>query len=273
MMTYRIGVLSILVLAASCGKPSPSSETPELSAPTSSAVAAEAEVKASSGPVELTFLIYKTRIKLGESLWYQFRLRNIGSEQMIVVDRVFRSGWNLRKNINANFGTYIEIQDSNGQPLRPAHRSDMHAHPIVNESSGLLEAVTPEAKAAVAAWKKKGLSGLEIKRNLAQLNANRAFVEADEPFRVELPPGGTIETKSWFEYHDSERLAHRQQPRAIGEFAEIDVYDLESPGRYRIRAVYKRVPSAYAKNMRRNGEVYPDEVNFKTDWIGIEVIP
>lgn len=265
---HKIFSLAILLIGVACKKPAAPPATPEVPPP--SVIAAEADVKSSSGSVELTLLLHKTHIKAGDSLWYQLRLRNIGPDPLIIVDRVFRSGWNLRENTNARLGIFLEVQNAEGKPLKPAARSDMGDH-LVRESSGMLEAVSAEAKAAVARWKKEGLSEDEIRSNLVQLNANRAYTDSDEPFRVELQPGGVIETKSWFFYHDSERIMHRPRPKPIGDFAELDVFDFDTPGRYRIRAVYDLAPGAYTKKLRGSEKAYADEVSFKSQWIDIEV--
>ena len=77
------------------------------------------EVSASSGPVELTFLLHKTTITVGESLWHQLRVRNIGKRELLVTDEVFHEPWQLRyhspdRNGIGGFGIYIEAFGPDG---------------------------------------------------------------------------------------------------------------------------------------------------------------
>lgn len=266
---------ALFCLAACEKSPSPV-PTPDLAPPgLPEKVAAQAEVKASSGPVELTLRLYKTEIKLGESLWEQIRIRNVGDSDMIVSDPVFFDPWQLRKGIRAGYGIYIEVLGPDGKPLPRDPHPNWGSSDVSDKPSGLLEVHGEEERAMLDGWKKRGLSLEQINRKLVDFNLKKAR-DADasrELPRIKLQPGESAETKSWFVYSEWDQFKKRPKPTPVGDFAELEFFDLDKPGEYKVRAVYDWAPTKWLIEARGKIPVEPDEVLVRTPWVRITVLP
>lgn len=270
---------AMLFCFAACGKKEEGAPTPVLSVPGAiEKVPAQAEVKASSGPVELTLLLHKTQVKVGESLWQQLRIRNVSDKEIVVTDQVFRDPRELRRSSRAGFGIYIEVLGPDGKPLEvefqiPAEQG----RDISNGVSGLLEVEGPEEKAMLDGWKKQGLSLREVNMKLVDFNMKKqraAEIHQQRPV-IKLLPGQSVETKSAFFYSIQDKIHKRPIPRPIGDFAQLDFFDLNKPGTYKVRAVHNQAPTEKTMKLSRQLGLptYPEEVQFRTPWIQIEVLP
>ena len=269
---------ALIIGFAACEKSPPPASTPELAPPGRvEKVAAQAEVKASSGPVELTLRLYKTEIKLGESLWEQIRLRNVGDKELLVSDPVFFDPWQMREGIRSRVGIFIEVLGPDGKLLP----GDPHPNwpggdvDVSDKPSGMLEIHGPEERAMLDGWKKSGLSLEQINRKLLDFNLEKA---RDAQPQRELPklkllPGELAETKSWFAYSEWDQFKKRPKPTPVGDFAELEFYDLDKPGEYKVRAVYDWAPSKWLMKARGKIPVEPDEVRVRTPWIRVMVLP
>ena len=271
----------ILLGLSACGKEQPTvAPTPDLVTPSEhltgmpEKVAAQAEVRASSGPVELTFLLHKTQIKVGESLWQQLRIRNVGGKEILVADPVFQDLGELRKQSRSGYGIYLEAFGPDGKPLKIHFlRSAARESHIMNSVSGLLEVEGPKEQAMLDGWIKQGLSPHEINLKLIDFNTKKQQATAGDQQQlvIELRPGQSIETKSWFFYSMQDKLRNRPTPRPIGDFAQLDFLVFEKPGKYKVRAVYDHQQSALAR--KAGIAIYPHNVLIRTPWIAIEVLP
>lgn len=268
-----------LLLSAACGKKDNAAPTPVLSAPGAvEKVVAQAEVKASTGPVELTFRLYKTQIKAGDYLWQQIRIRNVGDKELVVADQVFHDPWELRHCSRAGYGIYLEALGPDGKPLKVEFQDPAEqVRDISYGVSGLLDVEGPEEQAMLDGWKKQGLSEREIGMKLIEFNTKKqqaAEIHRRRPI-IKLLPGQSAETKSAFFYSIQDKIHNRPIPRPVGDFAQLDFFVLEEPGKYKIRAVYDHAPTdTTAKLSRRLGlPTYPEEVQFRTPWIQVEVLP
>jgi len=264
-----------LIFCASCGKKEKSAPTPVLSAPgTVEKVQAEAEVKASSGPVELTFLLHKTRIKAGDYLWQQIRIRNIGNKVFAVADQVFHDPWELQKHSGSGYGIYIEALDPYGKRLKVEY--SLGRYKEVEEVSGLLEVEGPQEQAMLDGWEKQGLSKVAIDRKLLEFKMNKRAARnwKTNPV-IRLSPGQSAETKSAFFYSMRDERNGKQVPKPIGDFAQIDFFHFDKPGQYKLRAVYSYAPTKESMKIDRQFHHGPDpsEVLVRTPWIAIEVRP
>lgn len=286
-MRKELCALILAAATAACGKSEPPGAAPELAAPDRAAsrvgtgsprpVSAEAEVKASSGPVELSLLLHKSKIRLGDSLWQQLRIRNIGKQEILITDQVFHDPWELDKNIRIRLGIYIEVTGPDGKPLKPPVRRDGVDDGIEPMPSGLLEVEGPDEQAMVDGWKKQGLSSLEVSLKLIEYNTKKERDKHPYPSRpaIRLKPGESAETKSWFHYSKyDEKIAKRPPPRPVGEFAELEFFDLEKPGEYKVRAVYNYGMSELKKKEYRElGWSYDERVLIRTPWVQVTVVP
>ena len=93
--------------------------------------APEASSVGKKGPVQLTLRLYKTRVRVKKSLWFQLELKNIGKEKIWVSERAFRDMWQLFRNCHDQFEVYIEVKavgESDGEPALTAsgERSKRH---------------------------------------------------------------------------------------------------------------------------------------------------
>lgn len=269
---------ALIIGFAACEKSPPAAPTPDLAPPgRPEKIAAQSEVKASSGPVELSLLLYKTEIRLGESLWNKIRIRNVGSRELVVSDPIFYDPWQMRRGVRTGVGIFIEVLGPDGKLLP----GDPHPNwgggdvDVSDKPSGLLEVHGAEERAMLDGWKKSGLSLEQINQKLADFNLKKA---RDSESQQELPklkllPGESAETKSWFMYREWERFKKRPRPIPIGDFAELDFFDLDKPGEYKVRAVYDRAPSKWLMEARGKIPVEPDEVLVRTPWVRITVLP
>lgn len=261
---------------AACGKKKDSGPPqPVLTAPDKTdAASAQAEVKASSGPIELSLLLHKTQIKAGDSLWEQIRIRNVGAKKINIVDQVFFDDRALRNQSNIGYGIYLEARDPEDKPLKvwfygPAKR----AFDIDERPSGLLEVEGPQERAMLDGWKKQGLSAYEIDLKLIDFNTKKqraAEHEQERPF-VKLMPGQSAETKSAFSYNEMDMLRNRPRPHAIGEFTRVDFFEFKKPGTYKVRAVYNNLAGELSRKVGL--PIYPEEVLVRTPWIPVTVFP
>ncbi len=269
-----------LLCFAACGKKDEGAPASILPPPaTIEKVPAQAEVKASSGPIELSFLLHKTQIRAGESLWQQIRIRNIGKKEIIVSDPIFHDPRELRQQSRSNYFIYVEALGPDSKPLEVVyHMSENHKVDVmVDGVSGLLEVASPEEQAMLDGWKKQGLSHREIDKRLIDFNTKKlqATEKLPELPVIKLSPGQSVETKSAFYRSIQDRIQNRPTLRPIGDFAQLDFFMLEKTGNYKIRAAYNQAPTKKSAELSRKLGIpsYPEEVRFHTPWITIEVLP
>lgn len=283
MNTSRIGKWPLLAVAllcfSACGKKSEDAPTPVLSAPGAvEKIAAQAEVKASSGSIELTLLLHRTRIKAGESLWQQIRIRNVGAREIHVPSHIFNDPRELRGQSASGYGIYLEALGPDGKPLEVKyHTSAYQDSHISEETSGLLEVEGPKERAMLDRWKKQGLSEREIGMKLIDFNTRKrraAEIHQNDPI-IKLGPGQSAETKSAFFYSIQDKIHNRPMPRPIGDFEQVDFFELKKPGEYKIRAVYDFRPTKKSAELSRQLGLpaYAEEVQLRTPWIPIAVLP
>lgn len=288
-------VVLLLCLAACSKKEEPASPRPALTVPESTfssnrksappeKVSAQAEVKASSGPVELSLLLYKTKIKLGDSLWHQLRIRNVGKQELLVTDQVFHDPWQLERSIpsrygGGGYGIYIEVIAPDGE-LADKTSPTSYAEADVEKDgriSGLLEVEGPEEMAMLEGWKKKGLPFEEINLKLMDFNRKKrdaARAKHSDPI-IKLQPGESAQTKSWFYYNELERIAKKPVPHPIGDFQELESVQFGAIGIYKVRAVYDQAPTEKSKKVdRKLGlRAYSEDVLVRTPWVNVTVLP
>jgi hypothetical protein len=264
---------------AACGKKDDGTPTPVLTAPGAiEKVPAQAEVKASSGPIELSFLVHKTDIKAGETLWQQIRIRNIGDMEITVGDRIFRDPRELRKQSRSSYCIYLEARGPDGRPLEVQFNpSADQGSDISFGVSGLLEVEGPKEQAMLNGWKKQGLSPREINTKLIDFNTKKqraAEISQQRPV-FKLLPGQSVESKSAFFFSLTDKINHKQAPTPIGDFAQVDFFEFDKPGKYQIRAVYDLAPTKESIEIDRKFHhgSHPEEVLIGTPWVSITVLP
>jgi len=267
----------MLICVSACGKKDDAAPTPILSAPAiTEKVPAQAAVKASSGPVELTFLVHKTELKVGEYIWQQIRIRNISNKNIFTGDLTFDNPRELQKQSRSKYGIHIEALGSDGKPLDVKYQEPADLGSDFNYGvSGLLEVEGPEEEAMVDRWTKQGLSLVAINTKLIKFNTKkmRAAKKNDEWSGIELLPGQSAETKSAFFYSYRDKALKRPKPRPIGDFSQVDFFEFDVPGTYRIRAIYDRAPTPELNKMRGKLPISPEEVLAITPWVQITVTP
>jgi hypothetical protein len=245
-------ILLTLALTA-CGKKEQSTTPPNLSAPEkpsasigySGAAAhlpAEAEVTASSGPVQLTLRIYKTKRKAKKkagqsfdpesSLLYQLELKNIGKKRFLVTSIFFSKPWDYGSEVN--HGISIAALGPDGKPAFLDGPWDIDPEEV------LARANIPEPK------------------------------KPDPSFWLE--PGASVTTIPWVKQRDDELLRGRSKKLPVGQYTELHYLDTMTPGKYRIKAIYNYAykPEFIKKYKVRVSE---DDVEFATPFIEFEVLP
>lgn len=269
---------AMLFCFAACGKKDDPVPTPVLSAPPAmEMIAAAAEVKASSGPIELSFLVRETQIKAGDSVWEQIRIRNVGNEEIIVSDPIFFNPRELRKQSRSRYGIYLEASGPDGKALKVEHQTPANQGNdlILDRVSGFLEVEGPEEQSMLDAWKKQGLSLREINTKLLDFNIKKrdeaaARIPRRDP-TIALMPGQSAGTKYAYFHSIQDKIHNRPIPHPIGDFARVDFFVLDVPGEYKIRAVYDRAPTKELNRMRGNLPISSWEVLVRTPWIKFTV--
>ncbi|MEQ1918309.1 MAG: hypothetical protein ABL955_03860, partial [Elusimicrobiota bacterium] len=265
-----------LLCFAACGKNEDgASNQPTLATPVAvEKVPAQAEVKASSGPIELAFLLHKTEIKAGDYLWQQIRIRNVGDREIVVADQVFHDPWELRHCSRAGYGIYLEALGPDGAPMKVQYQ--LPADPGSDQPeavSGLLEVEGPKEQAMLDSWRKQGLSLREINTKLIEFNMKKqraAEIHQRRPI-IKLLPGQSAETKSAFFYSMTDKRKGRSVPKPIGDFTQIDFFRFDEPGQYKVRAVYDHLPGDLTRKYKSLSS--PDDVLIRTPWVPVTVQP
>jgi hypothetical protein len=263
-------------------------------------LSAEAEVKTSSGPVELTLRVYRKRVSRGmDSLWAQVVLRNVGKDKIFVTDEAFSKPGHLA--VGRKFGVYLEFVDARGESLDgcPSLTSgplgcgtisddDDHDPALPYVPKGSTPAQRKRIEDAYYAWgenirkrealrdelERRGVPRDEYHRRIAEFEKAHGL---EEPIRLPksfwLPPASSTTTPAWAEceaYHPALPQKLLVDGKPIGQFSEVLVACLE-PGKYRIRAVYNFPQRFWGKDIHSP----PPEwyVLLKTPPIEIEVLP
>lgn len=176
-------------------------------------------------------------VKVGEPLWIKISVKNIGKNTMFVMDPLFTGPKNFRQAIAENWygGVTVKITGPNGKVI-PA--PDPKYIPSTPCPEGMLSKFDPEGTAKAAAWRKQGKTDAEI---TDLLNKELEEKQAEEERRdrapiLKLEPGETTTTRPWLKIRCTRE--HGSFPAQVGEFSELWDYHLDSPGIYRIHAIY-----------------------------------
>jgi hypothetical protein len=276
-LTIIAAIIGILVVSSACGKKEHSSTLPNLSAPISStdspallspsqSVPAEIEVKASSGPVELSLALYKTKME-GVYPRFRVRLRNTGKNKIRVLSEAFTYPFVIQGNRRENTtGTYLEILNSAGKA--PAFRRLGGDMPLDGHLPQPL--LTEKDHAEIEAWEKQGIRGADLSAKVGELIGRNHSVDHEDPPAFWMEPGASTTTTAWVSHDRSDAFAGSPDQGLIGDFAQLSRYDLP-PGKYRIRAIYDEYsdPEYFKKNHIRAEDWF---VLVKTPYIDFEIL-
>ncbi|MEK7858720.1 MAG: hypothetical protein AAB320_06215 [Elusimicrobiota bacterium] len=301
-MMRRLAFAMMVFGLAACGKDeSPSAGAPKLSAPerafpaagqpsAQADVAAEAEVKASSGPIELTLRVYRSNLKYRkDSLWFQIQLKNIGKNKIRIDEDDFR----VPGEVAMGGGRLLEVVDAKGNPAKQYTIFSAAPDQLTPDSpiwpQPSKDSKDPEGdkkRIADAIWAEGDRLRqrdriMEAGRGRPDSWTYRKLTEFDEKHpappeppsqdtSILLAPGVVLVTPPWV---DRSYLPD-QPPGKIGEFAQLRGYYF-GPGKYRIRAVYDHRPSGWTVEYNKKHHLNPDEdeVRVETPYIAIEVVP
>ncbi|MCX5795266.1 MAG: hypothetical protein NTY77_07230 [Elusimicrobia bacterium] len=233
----------------------------------------EAEVTASSGPVQLTLRIYKKQIRAHHPLYYQIELKNIGTRPFPAVDDAFIDPWAQE---HRRVGVYLDVIGPDG---KAPNRAELPPPFSLNVDPFKVGALPPPETKAGAAFRKKleGMSALE--RSLAvgdYLRQGTAEYEKTRPRKgILLEPGASTTTVAWVLQDELQIMAGKPPRQPVGQYTEFVVLDFSPPGKYRIRTVYDYLPGGWLTKF--NGEhhlqPHPDQVKVATPFIEFEVLP
>ncbi|PJA15409.1 MAG: hypothetical protein COX66_10140 [Elusimicrobia bacterium CG_4_10_14_0_2_um_filter_63_34] len=259
---------SLLAFAACKKQPEPSG--PKLGAPeaggyTHEVVPAAATVTASSGPVKITLQVAQTTLPSKyPSLWIKLTLENIGTTHFAVADLAFEDGpmdlWYRHKPLSLQFGEegeepYTWLPNDEELPDGECWPGDSGRRFFVDRDPALWYA-----------FEQGGAQNL------------RRFVEEGVPTKMWgglLKPGDSVTTPPYaYQSLFSAWCEKQPRPKPLGDFGEIPIYG-ESPGKYRLRAVYAFGPASWdeelTKVMLKSGPLRPENVTFQTPWIDITI--
>lgn len=197
------------------------------------------KVTARKGPVEITLEVANTvvrtvpRINLRvHSLWIRVTLRNIGKKPIQVWDGAFQSLLDLEETV----GLRYEIIGADGQAVG-----------------------------------REPLGGSELERPgvCPKPPSDPDWHKYKTPFV--LPPGKSVSTPETWMHHVVEIACLGRSDRSpLPPYGEVLALDFGENKKAKIRLVYNRaIPQEFHSEMRR--KVLPEEVDFSTDWIDLEV--
>ncbi|MBI5202266.1 MAG: hypothetical protein HY925_11815 [Elusimicrobia bacterium] len=229
---------------------------------------AQAEVTASSGPVQLTLRIYETKISTKEGFWFQIELKNIGKSEFLVTDLVFWDSFQMAYATRENgIGTRLEVLDPDGKRIK-SDTLQYEFHSLDEPLPGPYVEETPEVTRLRSEWRAQGVPEPEIRNRLIK-RQSRIYDQRARDSRPKqmLQPGSMIVTPPWADtgwslYHSAPYPIDKD---AKGQFAEASYYRWKKPGIYRVRAIY---------NHRLRSELvrkYPDLVEIATPWVKMRV--
>ncbi|MFA6317602.1 MAG: hypothetical protein WC943_09295, partial [Elusimicrobiota bacterium] len=210
-MKPRHMVLALAALLAGCGKKEQAPAPAALSAPDATfaypgaSFPAEAEVTASSGSVQITLRIYKTKLKaktdaegpfgIDQSLYYQVELKNLGSRRFVLEGGYFKKPRGVIECVSPDsIGVCLEILGPEGR--HPGHLFT-GSGPLdeISTDPGIMPG--PEDKEGLALrsrWEKQGLSPEAIVAKFEE-RGKRLL----EEYRKTHPEEGPVEPADWLE--------------------------------------------------------------------------
>ena len=293
MKKYRlVVVVASLAAATACRKKEVPAAGPSLSAPDKAFPSAdganatpslkpEAEVTATTEPIQLTFRLYQKTVKakasaLDTALWGQIELKNVGKNKYLIQDEIFYEPRHFNDVSEHRGGIYVEIIGSAGKPVKVYREwRDEIRDDNPPASPRTPEQVEEDKKidAMLADWRKQGLSIMAIRDRLLNYTRSRPNLYEKEKWdrrykdpHALLLPGQSTTTVALA--RSAPISPDSPAGISIGQFTELKDYALE-PGHYRIRAVYDCAPSGRKKSK------YPPldfEVRVETPYIPFEVV-
>ncbi len=207
------------------------------------------EVKASSGPVEITLTLASTHIPSGYPIRYRARLRNIGSTKISFHDEVFSFPEIMnRRYVHPEGNLFIEVLDSMGK--HPLWRL-----PISRPSpDGYDPAMDPQHAPMAKYWVER--------KEMAQINP-----QVRESW---LEPGASTATVS-YSRHTNQSVEKNSSETTSSDFAEISALSMP-PGKYQIRAIWNSYfKPADVKKYHLKPRAW--NVRVETPPIRVEVLP
>ena len=296
---YPVGLafLSAVILGAGCKKKQETVGAPALAAPDKvfsagsqsegqDNVPAEAEVKASSGPVELTLRVHKKIVKNGKDvLWTQILLRNIGEKKFLVFDDSFLYPGYI--DAHGSYGLTLQIIDRNGdrQDCAPmmSHSSgwpepSSDSKDPEGDSKKIVEIMSAEGEkirereALRAELDKQSVSKKELFRRLSEFDTQHAHIGLQQrPVSKKsllIESGASVSTLPWAK--GGERF-----PRPAGNYFECWGSQFWEPGKYRVRGSYDNRPDGdtIRYNQKHHLRAADDEVLVQTPYVEVMVLP
>lgn len=208
---------------------------------------------------------HQVPIKVSEHLWIKISIKNIGEKEMFILDDLFTGRMNFRKAIgnDGRYGVKVVITGADGKTVPGENPFYIPAGPCPGQRTSTVDIISTKK---VAAWKKEGKTDAEIDELLdRQVQDERKTKEAREQAHrpiIKLAPGKSISTGPW---HKIQCPGERGWfPPQIGDFAELWNYHLDTPGVYKIKAVYFDDP------FRARGG---SKIQFETPQIQVTVLP
>jgi len=290
--------LSAVLLGAGCKKKQEAAGAPVLAPPdkvfSSGAQSegqdiapAEAEVKASSGPIELMLRIYQKSIKREKgALWSQILLRNIGNKKILLTDDAFLYPGAV--NSRGVVGLTLQVLDKDGKRMDcapfPSHDSgwpepakdSMDPEGDRKMIAEIMLAEGEKIRQREALWSeldKKRVSKKELFRRLHEFDEQHAHIgvqkNAEPKKSLWLDPGAIASTLP--SAGEPDRI-----PKPVGNFYQCWNSQFWEPGNYRVRVRFDNLPSGTTVDYRKKHHLKvagEDQILVQTPFIEVTVVP
>lgn len=196
---------------------------------------------ARKGPIEIWLELKETHVKVGGRLRFKLGIKNAGRSLVMVPDAVFRNMEALEDSLRFKRGIFIEVVDARG--------GGAFAKPFPQGSDLCITVVSPSTRTpSIDDFPDSGNDPYEITR------------------LKKLTPGEVLVTQAW-ELPIHKECEVRRQASTDG-LADLWQFDFESPGIYRIRAVYDQAPSDRIQKASKD-RPDPEEIKLQTRWIEV----
>lgn len=225
-------------------------------------------------PLELKLTLVRSKLKPHEAIWYVLEGKNIGVKPLMILDEFWREQRFLSRNCALNVGTTFEIIGPDGRPVE-CDFGFFGDHGEFNFWTNSLRTFRVELQAGETTTANPSVIA-PIRDN--QHNDFRAGPiparrhEWMASLKADQAKGQDADWPEWA------RVPFERPIWAPANARILQGYDVEMPGKYRIRAVYRSLSEEYVAEQVKAGRKefpgFPPEtksLTFYSPWLEFEV--
>lgn len=208
-------------------------------------------------PVELTLQLARTQWRLNEMPWYLLQIKNVGYKKVTIQDKFWGEQVRLRRNDREKRGTYFEIVDPDGKPMKAVLDWGQHGEFSFweNDCDGATCAFDDHRHIFYRTLKRgdRLTATPSIVAPLRGQNRQLGLVDA------RIPPGASrAEQESYKKLWEMQGLGRYDPPQKplYPGFRVLEGYPFRKTGRYKMKAIYEPISAASAEETIRGRYLY-----------------